>query len=320
MSRRIAARRPSPRVAFAATWLIAQLALSSAVSLRGSLFEKELPAHQDEPEQTPLPAISEDSSEEDNVERVSKPPSQSSEGLAEEDIPDDDEEEEEEEEEIQDDDTEEEQKEEEHQAVITQQEQEKMRLEECNSLADLHVTWFVVCKKNELRTLYDRREAELKVADEIARKVFEARDGAVEFDQAFQKWNGKPGSGLTFLGLTFLEEPKNLSFTKIAFDNLMPVTRHVKGFFGTQIVTAGQRPTKPPVNKKETVFETDSEDGVDFDGFTESSDDDDWDSDDSDQRNLPVRTLRRANAQFFRRAAGVVPVRTLKFDVPQVLG
>ena len=39
-------------------------------------------------------------------------------------------------------------------------------------------------------------------------------------------------------------------------------------------------------------FETDSEDGVDFDEFSE---DDVWDSDD-DVGTLPVLTLRRANA------------------------
>jgi hypothetical protein len=48
-------------------------------------------------------------------------------------------------------------------------------------------------------------------------------------------------------------------------------------------------------------FETDSEDGVDFDEFSE---DDDWDSDD-DVGQLPVLTLRRANAQVW-----------IKFDVP----
>jgi len=40
-------------------------------------------------------------------------------------------------------------------------------------------------------------------------------------------------------------------------------------------------------------FETDSEDGCDFDEFTD--DEDDWDSDE-DLANLPVLTLRRANA------------------------
>jgi hypothetical protein len=49
-------------------------------------------------------------------------------------------------------------------------------------------------------------------------------------------------------------------------------------------------------------YETDSEDGCDFDEFTD--DEDDWDSDE-DLNNLPVLTLRRANAQVW-----------VKFDVP----
>jgi len=56
-----------------------------------------------------------------------------------------------------------------------------------------------------------------------------------------------------------------------------------------------------------TDFDSDNEDGRDFDEFSDE-DDSDWDSD-TDLANLPVLTLRRANAQVW-----------IKFDCPQVFG